>query len=202
MGTRGAVIIVQDGKSKGYYNQFDCYPSGLGEDLIDELKKIDIIDGWKQFAKNAKKVELVTDSKKPSEEIQKKYKENGFYDSGVSTGLAEEWYSLLRNLQGTGYISAIMAGTVEHMLDAADFVKGLGCEYAYVIDLDKMVFEFYEGFQKKAQIGNRFGTTSTEDGRFPCAKVGQLSLKGIAKDDRAVEIMNELYEKNTENNEQ
>lgn len=203
MGTRGSVIIVKDGESKGYYNQFDCYPmGGLGEEIIAEMKKIDIMDGWEQFAENVRKVELVKSSKVPSKEVQQKYIDKGFHNSGVSTGLPTEWYSLLRELQGVGYIQAIVEGTVEHMLDGTKFVEDSSCSYAYVIDLDKMVLEFYRGCQNKSQSGNRFGTRGSIEEGFPCAKVGQLSLKGIAKDDRAVEIMNELYEKNTENNEQ
>ena len=196
MGTRGSVIIIQDKKAKGYYNQYDCYPDGLGEELIEELKKVDKVkDGWKQFMENMKKVKLVKESEKPSEEVQKKYKENGFYSSNVSTGSSEEWYCLLRELQGAKYIRAIMAGKIEHMVDGTNFIQfSLSCEYAYVVDLDNMVLEFYKGFQKKPQKGNRFGEKKAE-GYFPCAKVGQLSLKGISDDDMAVEIMNEVYEK-------
>jgi len=70
----------------------------------------------------------------------------------------------------------------------------LFCEYAYVIDLDKMVIEFYKGYQHKHQIGNRFGM-SKDDGYFPCAKVGQIALSGISKDEMASQIMMEVYEK-------
>ena len=196
MGTRSAVIIFQDGKAKGYYNQYDGYPSGVGTEVMKELKKIDKAkDGWKQFTKNLKKVKLVDESERPSAAVQKKYAKAGFYDERVSTRSTEDWYALLRELQGAGYLKAIMSGEVQHMTNGTDFVKSsLFCEYAYVIDLDKMVIEFYRGFQHKSQPGNRFGM-SQDDGYFPCAKIGQLVLSGISKDERAVEIMNEVYEK-------
>jgi hypothetical protein len=44
MGTRSSVIIFQDGKAKGYYNQYDGYPEGLGTDVIKELKKDDMVE--------------------------------------------------------------------------------------------------------------------------------------------------------------
>ncbi len=197
MGTRSAVIIFQDKKPKGYYNQFDGHPDSLGEEVLTELKKIDSMEGgWKQFAENSKKVKLVSESKKPSDELQKKYQSAGFHNGGVSTGSPEEWYSLLRELQGANYLPAILSAEVEHMVDGSNFpTDSLFCEYAYVIDLDKMVVEFYKGFQKKAQTGNRFGTKANEDGYFPCSKVGELALNGISKDELAVELMLGFYEK-------
>src|SRR3989304_6129334 len=122
MGTRSAVIIIEDEKAKGFYNQFDGYPDGgVGEEVVIEL-------------------------------------------------------------QGAKYIPEIMSGKVEHMLDGTNFIKdSLFCEYAYVIDLDKMVLELYKGFQKEPQKGNRFGEklAKGEDTYYPCKKVGEIALKGI-----------------------
>lgn len=195
MGTRSATIIIQDGKAKGYYNQYDGYPEGVGSEVIAELVKIDKEKGWDVFKQNCKKVKLVDENKKPSKAVIKKYVDNGFYNDKVNAQNSEDWYCLLRELQGANYIPNIMSGKVEHMLNGTNFVKSsLFCEYAYVIDLDKMVLEFYRGFQKKPQPGNRFGEKK-DDGYYPCAKVGQISLNDISEDDRAIEIMNELYEK-------
>lgn len=196
MGTRSAVIMIENEKAKGYYNQFDGYPDGLGEEVIDELIAIDKINGWKTFKKNVAKVKLVNEDVKPSKAIQKKY--NKFFNKNVSTGLSEEWYALLRELQGAKYIPAIMTGEAKHMLDGTEFIKSsLHCEYAYVIDLDKMVLELYKGFQTKLQKGNRFGTKRAEgeDKYFPCAKIGEIALEGISKDELATSKMMELYEK-------
>lgn len=195
MGTRSSVIIIQNGKAKGYYNQYDGYPEGVGSEVIDELVEIDKVKGWDVFKKNCKAVKLVDENKKPSKATIKKYIENGFYNSGVSSGKEEDWYCLLRELQNAKYIPNIMNGKVKHMLNGTNFVKNsLFCEYAYVIDLDKMVLEFYDGFQKKPQIGNRFGEEKN-DGYYPCAKIGQIPLVGISEDDKAIEIMKQLYEK-------
>jgi hypothetical protein len=197
MGTRSSVIIIQDGVEKSYYNQYDGYPSGVGTDVLKQLKAIDKVkDGWDQFKKNCKKVVTIDASKKPSAAVMKKYIANGFYDERVSTRSPEDWYCLLRNLQGADYIPAIMSGKVQHICDGSGFIKdSLFCEYGYVIDLDKMVVEFYKGYQHEPQPGNRFGTQVGEGGYYPCAKVGQIALKGISKDKLALKIMEELYEK-------
>jgi hypothetical protein len=203
MGTRSTVIIFQDGKYKGYYNQYDGYPmGGVGEAVVKELKKIDRTkSGWDIFKAKCKNVKLVEDNQKPSAALQKKYVENGFYDARVASRSPEDWYCLLRELQGANYIKEIMAGRVEHMLSGGDFANSsLFCEYAYLIDLDKMVVEFYKGGQHKPQPGNRFGTVDN-DGYFPCAKVGEIGLKKISKDSRAITIMEQLYNKAAEERE-
>ena len=197
MGTRSAVIMIEKKEAKGYYNQYDGYPDGLGEEVIEELIAIDKVkDGWKTFKKNVAKVKLVDEDKKPAKTVQEKYKK--FFNNNVSTGSPEEWYALLRELQGAKYIPAIMTGEVEHMCDGTEFVKfSLFCEYAYVIDLDRMVMEFYKGFQTKSQKGNRFGTKKAEgeDTYFPCAKIGEIALEGISKDELAIKTMMDAYER-------
>jgi hypothetical protein len=196
MGTRSAVIIFQDQKAKGYYNQYDGYPSGVGAEVLDEIKKIDEVEnGWKQFADKFRNVKLIDENTKPSLEVQEKYKAAGFCNLNVSNQSSEDWYCLLRELQGGAYLPAIMSGALEHMVDGSNFVSdSLFCEYAYVIDLDKMVIEFYKGGQHKKQKGNRFGEKQSE-GYFPVGKVGEIALTGISKDERAEEIMLAVYEK-------
>ena len=199
MGTRGSVMIIVDNKEKGCYNHSDSYPDGLGEEVIEALKAIDKEkDGWKTFIKNSKKLKLVSEDKKPSKLLQEKYKK--FANEGVGSGSVEDWYCLLRELQGAAYITAIMSGEAEHMLDGTNFVKdSLFCEYAYIINLDKMKLEFYEGFQKNPQKGNRFGAQKRgRNGYYPCAKVGEIALEGISKDEMAVEVMTKIYKKSEE----
>jgi len=200
MSTRGAVLIAQKGKIKGFYNHSDSYPGGLGEHIIKALKNIEKSKGgWEQFKENCLKVKLVREDAKPSKELQERYV--GYSDTGVSTGTLEEWYCLLRNLQGVQYLKEIHKGKVEHMVDSSSFPKdSLFCEYAYVIDLDKMVLEFYKGFQEVPQKGNRFGVKPDKSEHrttvyYPCAKVGEIHLIGISTDRKTIKTMRELYAK-------
>ncbi len=41
MGTRGLYIFRYDGKWYVFYNHWDSYPSGLGQDIVKELRTID-----------------------------------------------------------------------------------------------------------------------------------------------------------------
>lgn len=201
MGTRGSLIIAIDGVLKETYNHYDSYPEELGENILTELKKIDAggEDAWKKFKANAKKLKLVGKSK-ASKTLQEKYTK--FYDGHVNGGDKADWYCLLRECQGANYIPNIASGEVAHMVDGSGFHKdSLFCEYAYVIDLDKMEIEFYEGFQNKKQVGNRFGEVAAKT-YFPVAKVGSLPLIGISKDKKASEEMMKLYTKFGEENKQ
>jgi hypothetical protein len=49
MSTRGCVGVYTKGKAwRGVYNHSDSYPTGLGQEVFDHLKKVDL----KEFAKN------------------------------------------------------------------------------------------------------------------------------------------------------
>lgn len=196
MGTRGAILIAKDKKIKGFYNHYDSYPSGLGEEVISMIQKIDKKKQWEQLKINVDKLKVVKEGTKPSKELQERYKK--YSNLNVSERSLEDWYCLLRELQGTKYIEEICAGNVEHMNDGgADFVKdSLFCEYAYLIDLDKMVLELYVGFQNSPQKGNRFGVKGDKrkDSYFPCAKLGEIPLDGISKNKEANKQMLAIYE--------
>ena len=45
-----------------------------------------------------------------------------------------------------------------YMIDSSDFIKdSLFCEYAYIVNLDSGMLEFWKGFQKEPDPGNRYG---------------------------------------------
>ena len=47
------------------------------------------------------------------------------------------------------------------------------------MNLDKKVLEFYAGFQKDKQEGNRYGETSNEDGYYPGRLFKEYSFNDI-----------------------
>lgn len=183
MSTRGLYGIRKNGIDKCTYNHSDSYPSWLGRKVlkfcanntIDDLKKI------------FDKIELVDESIKPTEEQIKKCVDAGYYNRTVSTQSVDDWYCLLRHLQGNfdeyqDLINNDKEKTI-FMTDGISFIKdSLFCEYAYIINLDDEVLEFYEGFQKEAQKGNRYGETE-EDGYYPCKLVFTISLNEIIETD-------------------
>lgn len=181
MGTRGSVGIVSGGKFRGVYNHSDSYPGGLGDDVVSFVKEVNKTKtGWARLKRNIAKVEPITDKKPTPEEIEA-YKQ--YADLSVSNQSYEDWYCLLRNIQGMQTFAEILKGNLKHA-SFDDFVKdSLFCEYAYVINLDDNTIEFYKGFQTSPQEGNRFGTEPSKPGGeyYPCAMVGKCPLKKIPK---------------------
>lgn len=182
MSTRGLYGIRKNGVDKCTYNHSDSYPSWLGKKVL-EFCANNTIENLEKFFN---KIELVDESSKPTEEQIKKCVEAGYYNGVVSTKSVDDWYCLLRNLQGNfdEYQNLIddEAKTI-FMTDCISFIKdSLFCEYAYIINLDDEVLEFYEGFQKEAQKGNRYGETE-EDGYYPCKLVFAISLDEIIETD-------------------
>lgn len=195
MGTRGAILFAKGKKVIGSYNHYDSYPEGLGVEVLNALQKVDKKKLMAKLGENVLKLQAIDSQEKPSKELQKRYEK--FADLAVSSRTLEEWYCLLRNVQGANCIMPIASGELEHISDDTSFVKdSLFCEYAYLIDLDKMVLELYKGFQKEPQKGNRFGVKKDGDNDyFPCAKVGEISLDGIGKENikEVTEKMMSLY---------
>ena len=183
MSTRGLYGIRKNGVDKCTYNHSDSYPSWLGRKVL-EFCANNTIENLEKFFN---KIELVDESSKPTEEQIKKCVEAGYYNGVVSTKSVNDWYCLLRNLQGNfdEYQDLIDndEAKIIFMTDCISFIKdSLFCEYAYIINLDDEVLEFYEGFQKEAQKGNRYGETE-EDGYYPCKLVFTISLDEIIEAD-------------------
>jgi hypothetical protein len=145
MGTRGVYGFEMEGKKKVAYKHYDSYPEGLGAEIIKQIKQLDWtqIDQYKQ---NIGRIKMVTQVKKPGPRLIKRYIR--FADIYVSKQSLEDWYCLLRNLQGN--ILVYLTGEVEHMLDSKwEFKKpkpgefGTWVEYGYVINFDDYTLDFY-----------------------------------------------------------
>ena len=126
------------------------------------------------------KIELVGDDK-PTEEQVKNCVANGWYDENVSRKTTDDWYCLLQNVQGNflALLAAARNGRPVYMENNAEFIKdSLFCEYAYIANLDTKMLEFYVGFQKRPQEGNRYGTEPIEgsSGRkyYPCRLAAEI----------------------------
>lgn len=170
MGTRGLYGIRKGQKDKLTYNHFDSYPSGLGKDVLRFLH--DGLHGLYDLDAFFDKIKLVDISSVPDEQAIDWSIKHGFYVSNVSNQSTQDWYCLLRGLQGNFEAYEKLASTddVIYMSDDSDFIKAsLFCEYAYIINLDENVLEFWEGYQHEAQEGNRYGNEPDKKGYYPCA---------------------------------
>jgi hypothetical protein len=146
MGTRGCWGYVIDGEPKLTYNHWDSYPSGLGVEIVAHVQRH--TDDLDALRKQVRALRLVGKDDKPTPGERDQLA--GHADLNVSTGSLDEWYVLLRNLQGDPD-GTLAAG---YMIDSRDFpTDSLFCEWAYVIDLDAEMLEVYRGFQEEPHVG-------------------------------------------------
>lgn len=193
MGTRGSYGFRKNGVDKLTYNHFDSYPSWLGRTVI-EFCKNNTIDEMNEVYDN---IFMVDRNSIPTELQIKECIENGFADFSVSTQKNTDWYCLLRNCQGNlECLKNIKPNSFAYMINNSDFIKdSLWCEYAYIINLDDEVLEFYKGFQKEPQEENRYGTEKN-DGYYPCKLCLTVPLNEIEDIDKIIEMMESDEEDN------
>jgi len=140
MGTRGLYGFIKNGERKITYNHFDSYPDGLGESIVDFIKKTSIEEMKKIFDK----IKLVDNKIQPTPEEKEKCIK--WTDLGVSHQSENDWYCLLRKSQGD--LDSYKDG-LEYMLDYSDPDIDADQEYIYIIDLDKNILKFTDCYTKK-----------------------------------------------------
>jgi len=186
MGTRGALGFFIDGKTKATYNHFDSYPDGLGKDVVEAVRRIlsDPARGLDWLKVKARAIQLWPDHTPATPELIERLKP--YADTSVSTRDLSEVYVLTRRMQGDieAYLSA------EFMEDGGESFMGdsLFCEYAYIINLDEGVLEFYKGFQSQPHEKGRYASLPYEKSHrqdrqyYPVALVGTFPLDAIPED--------------------
>ena len=144
MGTRGLVGIKVNGKYSGYYNHYDSYPEGLGHGMVEFVQKLDALN-IETMRNNCANLIIVKSNAEPTTEEIGKYSQ--FRDSSIWNG--GDWYALLRNIQGSGYLDAILCGKLEHVFDDIWFIgDSLYFEYDYILNLDELTVDFYRGLYR------------------------------------------------------
>lgn len=151
MGTRGAMGVRIDGQDKVSYCHFDCYPEGLGQSMVRDIRALLRDPGLDGFRRLARELRLVNETDRASDEDVKLY--GKFSDPGVGSRDSHDWYVLLRKLQGE-LKSTLKTGV---MIDNHRFLAdSLFCEYAYIVNLDEATFEVYRGFQSHKHDKGRY----------------------------------------------
>lgn len=187
MSTRGLYGIRKNGVDKCTYNHCDSYPSGLGYDIVKFCAQNSIED----LARLFDNIELVDEDSTPTQSQIDECIKDGYTDFCVASQSTTDWYCLLRNLQGNfvAYQRCLNQNSKVYMTDGIDFIKdSLFCEYAYIINLDDEVLEFYEGFQKFPQIDNRYGVNSDRD-YYPCKLSLTIPLDELDDVNKVVKLM-------------
>lgn len=184
MGTRGIYGLRKNKKDKTSYNHYDSYPSCLGEQMFEYIKRHSI----EEMNELYDRLILVDENKKISELTEEE--RNGLeilfsYDDKDEL-IDEDMYSLLRNFQGD-LEKYDRNSTVNIMCDSKNFIKdSLFCEYGYIINLDTNTLEVFKGFQKKPQNTNRYGCENYR-GYYPCKIIKKIKIDDIHNSDKALE---------------
>lgn len=177
MGTRGLVGFRVDDTDFLSYQQFDSYPSGVGQQVLDELKGLLTDFQISELRDRVRGIRLVNEHDEPTEEEQKQYMATW---ENVSNG--NDWYSFLRECQG----HIRMWYDTGMMIDSKEFIKdSLFCEWAYIVNLDTLKLEIYQGFQTKPTKNGRYKArksskwTPKYDGDefyYPCEMIAEFAF--------------------------
>lgn len=189
MSTRGLYGFRKNEQDKTTYNHSDSYPDWLGRGIATFCSETSI----EEMGKIYDSIEMIDEETPPTKEQIKWCIEAGYYDPSVSSQKKEDWYCLLRGMQGDLEElkkNALGKGKT-FMSDSQNFIRdSLFCEYAYIINLDTEMLEFWVGYQHEAQEGNRYGEAANEDGYYPCMLAAEFPLAEINSPDDIVEQMN------------
>jgi hypothetical protein len=147
MGTRGMTIVVSEGKNKvAQYGQWDHYPSGQGVTALEFLRTMDL----KKFKSQLSKVRFLNSAKRS--EIKKYLNQIGSVDGWMTTEQSEIFkkkYPYLSRDHGANILNLIYNSTDKYiwLTDSSEcaVTSNCDCEYTYVIDLDKKLFQMKIG---------------------------------------------------------
>jgi len=176
MGTRGVIGFRIEDEDKVTYNHWDSYPTSLGMKMVNTGRTFDA----EQLAGAAQRIELVDGNESAPRDLQSKYVK--FLDNGVSTGQPEEWYSLLRDTQGS--LEPYIKGELDHMIDSQGFLlDSLFCEWAYIFNLDALTFEVYKGFNVDPHAPGRYAALTSDDNAkyYGVSLIDAVNLKDLIK---------------------
>lgn len=180
MGTRGAIGFNFDQKEIIFYNHFDSYPEELGVRMVNYVRSV---NDWDEIREQVIAFEGVTHDDTPTEAQKERARELGTIDLRVSEQSENDFYCLTRNAQGDlGLQLKLGFGTLDNSFP----LDSLFCEYAYIINLDNMKLEFYEGFNKDRNAAGRYakgdGKEFEQSGYAGVRLVGEVPLDNIPDD--------------------
>lgn len=152
MGTRGAFGVIINEQEKITYSHFDSYPDGKGIEALRWLRQ-SIADGELENLRALAEAARVIDEDKDKPTAEDKERLAAYTNTDVNTGSEDDWYVLTRELHGD-FGALLQAG---YFVDWHNFpLDSLFCEWAYIVDFDRGVFEVYAGFQQKVPLAGRW----------------------------------------------
>ena len=202
------MVIVDQEVRVAQYGQWDHYPEGQGTTALDFLRRTSI-DTFRDAVRV--KCRWVT-----PEQHKAFWAECGadpdsdFVSMEIASKFAQKHPQLDRDC-GAEVLEYIMAANEETVLlaDQRDFIDdSLFCEWAYLVDLDRGMFEVYKGFQTTPlPPGQRFADrdantqpadwAAKHDGGtyyYPCAMLVAFKINNLPSPKNFVMICNSLVD--------
>lgn len=177
MGTRGAVGFKFDQKEVIFYNHLDSHPDSLGRDVVNYVRSV---TDWNEIREKVVAFEPIEEGATPTQEHKDRARFFGTTDLRVSTKSENDFYCLTRGAQGNIELQ-LSLGFGE--LYNEFLYQSLHCEYAYVINLDTLELEFYEGFNEDREADGRYAKGEDEgferNGYAGVRLVGEAPLNEI-----------------------
>lgn len=155
MGTRNLTCIVKDSEYKiAKYGQWDGYLNGVGLDLMNVMQTVIKEGKLEDLTQKIDLVREVTPDELKACVLSCGGREDGDFGLTLTMDASETYKenfpSLHRDTSGDDLIRLILEAE-EILLVNKDLefaADSLFCEWCYVIDLDKKMFEVYKGFNK------------------------------------------------------
>lgn len=197
MGTRHLICVVLGGEYKiAQYGQWDGYPSGQGVTILNTLKgMVADLNSMDTFKAKAKELSFFTDAEFDSlcAEVEDKRNADKNYD------WTKEYPHLCRDTGADILKMVLFAEEPLKLKNSFGFgYDGLFCEYAYVIDLDTMKLEIYQGGHKDEVTEGRWlsrDITLTHVGQRPeysCVKkIHEFNIHDLPAKDDFLRILSE-----------
>ena len=191
MGTRNLTIVVQNQEVKvAQYGQWDGYPEGQGMTILNFLKNPSKLKELKQTLPKVR-FQNEGDIRIQSEFMNSIGSKDGWMNVEQAKKMNKEYPLHHRDVGGE-----ILEDLLEFkelpeivLIDSYAFAAdSLWCEWAYVVDLDKNIFEIYHGLnQSKLSSEDRFySLTDTESNYFPVKIIQSFSLENLPEDEEFI----------------
>ena len=195
MGTRNLTMVQIDNEIKvAQYGQWDGYPCGTGDTIVDFLKNVDM----KKFTENVKECSFMTIEDKKKLWMDCGHDGSEFVNNKVVDIFYEKYPELSRDT-GANILKMIENKPLILESDLEFAGDSLFCEWAYLINLDTGKLEIYKGFnEEKLDETERFAYLSKPDKKYqPIKLVENVKFEDL-DDDFMKNLSDRIYNEEEE----
>ena len=157
MGTRNLTVVKKNGEIKiANYGQWDGYPAGAGQSILDAISNEYNVKNLNESAANSSWAsEEYVNEKWRTVGVEPTDDDGPFFVPWDKSSEFESRYPTLGRDLGAGIVGYM----VEHpegikSMDSFSFASNPDCEWAYALDLDNDQIEVYCRYENYAKVGS------------------------------------------------